>query len=152
MLDRAGKTVLLLIVGMLRESRQALELRTSKGSRSSRLERTAKKQLGWQKRRELHIEGCTWGGHLVGIVRRLLVHRLSVDRRNVASSRVSIGEACDVRGEGTMGEARIAVGGLRRVTEAVDRAAAGGALADWTVEVLHPEQMRGDERVPPNVR
>jgi hypothetical protein len=38
------------------------------------------------------------------------------------------------------------------VAEAVGRPAVGGALANGSVEILHTEQMRGDERVPPDVR
>lgn len=51
-----------------------------------------------------------------------------------------------------MGETGIAVGRLGSMSETASSGTVGGALADGSVEVLHTEQMRGDERVPPNVR
>ena len=51
-----------------------------------------------------------------------------------------------------MREASITVGWLGSMAEAVSRAAVGGALADGSIEILHPEKMRGDKGVPPNVR
>jgi hypothetical protein len=50
-----------------------------------------------------------------------------------------------------MRETSIAVGRLGGVSEAVGRAIRG-ALANGSVKVLHTEQMRGDKRVPPDVR
>jgi hypothetical protein len=50
-----------------------------------------------------------------------------------------------------VGESSITVGRLRSVSEAVGRAIRG-TLANWSIEVLHVEQVRGDKRVPPGVR
>lgn len=67
---------------------------------------------------------------------------------------MSISEARDVRVEGTMRETSIAVGRLGDVSlVSVGRDAVRGALlANGSIEVLHTEQMRGDQRVPPVVR
>lgn len=52
-----------------------------------------------------------------------------------------------------MREASIAVGWLGGVTlEASLVSSIAGALAHGSIEVLHTEQMRGDLRVPPDVR
>jgi hypothetical protein len=64
---------------------------------------------------------------------------------------VSISEARDVRVKGTVRESSITVGRLGSVAEAVGRAVRG-TLANWSIEVLHAEQVRGDKRVPPGVR
>ena len=64
-----------------------------------------------------------------------------------------IGESGDVRGEGTMGEASVAVRGLGGMSEPVAaRGRVVSALGVLAVKVLHVEQVRGDKRVPPVVR
>lgn len=50
-----------------------------------------------------------------------------------------------------MREARVTVGGLGGMAESSTMTVAP-LLANGTVEILHPEQMRGDLRVPPVMR
>lgn len=155
LLNGAGDAILLLVVSLLGlETRKTLELRAGESSGSTRLEGATEQQLRGQKRSELHVKCSSRGGHVRSIVGGLLGHglRLRVDGGDVASARVSFGKARDVGVEGAMGEASVAVGGLGGVAEAVGRPAVGGALANGSVEILHTEQMRGDERVPPDVR
>lgn len=51
-----------------------------------------------------------------------------------------------------MGEASVAVGWLRRVALEATVRIAIGTLANSTIQILHAEKMRGDKRVPPEVR
>jgi hypothetical protein len=77
----------------------------------------------------------------------LLAHGLSVDRGDISTTRVPVGEPRNlgIGCKGTMREACITVGGLRSV-------AVPGALASLRArQVLHPEQMRRDKTVPSDV-
>lgn len=141
------------LLGLL-ETGKALELRASKGCRSTGLEGAPKQQLRRQQGGKLHIKSSARGSDTIYIGRGLLLlsHGLGVDGGDVAPSRMSVSEARDVRVESAMRETSIAVGGLRGVSEAVSGSTAiGGALANGSIEVLHTEQMRGDKRVPPSV-
>jgi hypothetical protein len=135
LLNRAGDTILLLVVSLLLlKSGDALKLRAGKSSRRTGLERAAEKQLRRQKGGKLHIKCSARGSHVHSIVRSLLDHRLrlGVDRRDVASSRMSVGEARDVGIKGAMRETSIAVGRLRGMPEAVGRAIRG-TLANGSI-------------------
>lgn len=127
-----------------------LEMRASKRGRGSGLERAAEKQLGRKQRGELHVESRTWGCQISAVGGSMLsmLHGLGVDRRNVAAPRVPISEARDVGSESAMGEARIAVGRLRGMAEA----GRGARPRLRAIQVLHPEKMRRDQRVPSDVR
>jgi hypothetical protein len=118
----------------LLKSGDALKLRTGKSSRCTGLKRAAEKQLRRQKGGELHIKCSPRGSHVHSIVRSLLDHRLrlGVDRRDVTSSRMSVGEARDVGVEGAMRETSIAVGRLGGMSEAVGRAIRG-TLANGSI-------------------
>jgi hypothetical protein len=136
-----------------------LKVGAGKGIGRPRLKRAAEKQLRREERGELHVEGSAGSGHIGAIRRGLLVvlvlvlmlvlvlKRLRVDRRDVPAARMSVGKARDVGGEGTVGEARVAIRRLRGVAEA-----AGGARPGVVTHVLHPEKMRRDEVVPSDVR
>jgi hypothetical protein len=78
----------------------------------------------------------------------LLVHGLSIDAGNVATTGVSISKPADVGGKSTMREARVTVGRLRNVSVTATRRT--GPILE--TQVLHPEQMRRDEAVPVDVR
>ena len=137
------------LLGLL-ETRHTLELGASEGSRGTRLERASEEKLRGQKRRELHVKGGSRGRNVVD--RRGnslgLIHGLSIERWDVpTTTRVAIGKARDVRGEGTVREASVALRRLRAVSEAAIRS----SLANRSIEILHTEQMRGDLGVPPNV-
>ena len=136
----------IVLLGML-ETGNVLEMRAGERRRGSRLERAAEKQLGWEQRSELHVEGRARSGQ-VGAVGVVLLHRLRVDGRDVASPGVPVRKARNVGRESTMGEARVAVGRLRGM------AVATGSTRPWllTIHVLHPEKMRRDKTVPGNVR
>jgi hypothetical protein len=124
-----------------------LKVRAGKRSWCSWLKGAAEKELGWEKRGELHVKGRTRGRQISAIAMCLL-NRLCIDGRNVPAPRVSIRESRDVRSEGTVREARVAVGRLGGVTKATgDARARLGAI-----HILHPEQMRGDKTVPGNMR
>lgn len=132
--------VSMLLLGLL-EASQVLELRASKGSRATWLEGASEEQLGGEKRGELHVESCPRARHVVdvGLRRRLvLAHVLGVERRNIASARVSVGKSRDVGSEGTVREASVAVGRLRGMAlEAVRGVGTVAALTNRPVEVLH---------------
>ncbi len=52
-----------------------------------------------------------------------------------------------------MREASVTEGGFGAVAlKAALSMSSGAALADGAIEVLHAQQVRGDERVPPSVR
>jgi hypothetical protein len=151
------RLVVSLLVGL--EARHVLELRVVEGSWCAGLERAAKQELGRKQRGELHVEAGTRSRHVIldggGRGHGLgLIHGLGVELRNVPTARVTvIRETGDVRGESTVGETSVAVGGLGGMSESV--AARGrivGTLAMCTIEILHVEQVRGDKRVPPVVR
>lgn len=155
-LHRATHTiVLLLLAGMLVALLvpiEVLELVVGK-SGSARLERATEEQLRRKQRRELHVKASAGSGHVlsIGRSRGLLVHRLSINRGNVASARVSIGKTRNVGSKGAVGETGIAVGRLGGVTEAVTTL--GRPSRDpRDRKVLHPEQMRRDKAVPRYVR
>jgi len=132
----------MLLAGLL-ESWQTLELRAAKGSGAPGLERASEKELGWEKRSELHVKSGAWTGQVAGIGGRtrlvLVAHGLRVQRRDVASARMAVGKARDVRGEGAMGETSVAIGGLGSMAlETAGAIRIGATLADGCVEVLHP--------------
>jgi hypothetical protein len=161
--NRAGHAgaLWLLVVGLLGrlEARHVLELRVVEGCRGSRLERAAEEELGGEKGGELHVETGSRSRHVVlnrsSWGHRLgLVHGLSVELRDVATARVTVvSKTGHVGGESAMGEAGVAVGRLGCMAEAVSaRGRVVGTLSMDAVEVLHVEQVRGDESVPPVVR
>ena len=145
--------MLLLMLGLL-ETGHVLELRATKGAGRSRLEGAAEEQLRGKEGRELHVEGRSRGGQVIAAARHCLglVHGLSVKRWHVATARVTISKSGDVGSEGAMRKASIAVGRLRRMAKPTAVTAIGASLANGTVEILHPEKMRGDLRVPPGLR
>jgi hypothetical protein len=152
-----GLLVVSLLVGL--EARHVLELRVVEGSWRAGLERAAKQELRRKERGELHVEAGPRSRHVIldssGRRHSLsLVHGLGVELRNVTTARVTvIRETGDIRGESTVGETSVAVGGLGGMTESVAaRGRVMGTLAMRTIEVLHVEHVRGDERVPPVVR
>ncbi|KAH6604270.1 hypothetical protein Trco_007716 [Trichoderma cornu-damae] len=130
--------LLVLVLGLL-EARQALELRASKGGRAAGLKGAAEEQLRREQRGELHIKGRA-GGHVVAIG-LVLAHVLGVERGHVGATRVAVGEARDVGGEGTMREASVAVGRLGSVAEARAIGTVRRPLASRAVEFLHPEEI-----------
>lgn len=144
---------MLLSIGLLMlsllEARQSLELGAAKGGRASRLKGAAQKQLRREQRRELHVKSRSRGHVMtIGLV---LVHVLGVKRGNVGATRVAVSEARDVGGEGSMREASIAVGGLGGMAETRAIGTGWRSLASISIKLLHPEKVRGDERVPPSV-
>jgi len=138
--------LLLLLVGMLKVG-HVLKVRAGESSGCSGLEGAAEEQLRGKQGGELHVESRA-GGSQIGAVGRSLLHGLRVNGRNIPAPRMPIGKARNVRSESAMREACIAVGGLGGMAEA-----RGGARPRLrTVQVLHPEQMRRDQRVPRDVR
>lgn len=130
------------------KSRHVLKLRASELGRCSRLEGAAEKQLGRKKRGELHVEAGTRGRHVMTVMCGLVKLLLSINRRDISTARVPISEARNVRSEGTVREAGVAVGRLRRVTESTCRVGGTSGNATGCREVLHPEKMRRDKAVP----
>lgn len=69
------------------------------------LERTADEQVGWQKRSEIHVHGCSRSGHVVCVLRICLPISASVDRHvrsmwvptSITSYRMLIRAVCTVR-------------------------------------------------------
>lgn len=144
---------MLLSIGLLMlsllEARESLELGATKGGRASRLEGAAQEQLRREQRRELHIKSRS-RSHVMAIG-LVLVHVLSVERGNVGATRVAVSEARDVGGEGSMRETSIAVGGLGGMAETRAVGTGWRSLASSSIKLLHPKEVRGDERVPPSV-
>lgn len=82
----------------------------------------------------------------------ILVHGLGVERWNIAPARVTVSKPGDIRCEGAVRKPSITVGRLRGMALESAVRIPIATLANRSVEVLHAEKMRGDKRVPPNVR
>jgi len=106
LLARARGAVLLLLEILLLALKAAhiLEVRAREGSRGAGLEGAAKKQLRREQRGKLHIEARTRAGQIGAIGTALLVilGRLRVNRRDVASAGVPVGKTGNVGGESAM--------------------------------------------------
>lgn len=81
----------------------------------------------------------------------LLVHLLSVDRRNVSPARVPVSKPRDIGSESPMRKARVTGGRLGRMAESTCRTGRGAGRNTRSWVVLHPEKMRGDKAVPRDV-
>lgn len=159
------------------ESGHVLELRTVECGGSAGLEGTSQEQLRRQQWSELHVEGRAGRGQIGAICGMLLVvvlvvmlvmlllgllgllsdrlHWLRINGRNIPAPRMPVSKAGDVRSEGAVGKARVAVRGLGRMArEAVPLdGGTGPGRTDGARElVLHPEKMRRDKTVPGDVR
>jgi hypothetical protein len=91
--------MMLLLLLLLLEVGYSLELWASKSTWRTRLKRASEKQLRRQQRSELHIESCARSGQVRTSARchcLSLIHSLSVERRNIAPTRMAICEAGNI--------------------------------------------------------
>ena len=96
----------------LLESRQVLELRAaSKGGWASGLKGASKQKLRGEERSKLHIKRSARCSHVVCIGRcgLILIHGLSVERRNVAATGVTVSKSRYVGRKGTVRESSVAI-------------------------------------------
>ena len=89
------------------EATEVGELRRCKSGGSARLKGTTEKQLGGEKRREIHIESRPGGSHLGGG----LIRGRGIDGRDIRATRAAVRKPLQWDGVigtvGTVGETRI---------------------------------------------